>query len=102
MHVPSGELISLPIMLELEDVFAHWQRKIAIWRWSRMVREAFDTMYADASESGRLLILSIHPWLIGHAYRIGALDEAIAHITSHEGVWTATAGDIYDAYVGSR
>src|SRR5262249_53470199 len=52
MHVPKGDLVSVPILLELDDVFVHWQRRVAIWRWSRMVREAFDTLYADGASSG--------------------------------------------------
>lgn len=99
MRVPSGDLISLPVMLELDDVFAHWQRKVPIWRWTRMVQEAFDTMHAEGAANGRLLVLSLHPWLIGHAYRISALDEALAHICRHPRVWKATGREVRDWYV---
>ena len=43
-------------------------------------------------------MLTLRPWLIGQPFRIGALAEAVAEITSWPGVWSASAGDIVDAY----
>lgn len=96
MSVGNGELLSIPTLLELDDVYAHWHRHVSIWRWQRMVEEAFDTLHADGATSGRLLTLSIHPWLIGQPHRIKALDDALGHICGRDGVWKATGGQIAD------
>ena len=55
-------------------------------------------MYADAEQGGRMLLISVHPWLIGQPYRIGALDEALAYIMRHPKVWAATGSEIVDWY----
>lgn len=96
MTVPSGDLVSLPTLVELDDVYAHWHRRVTIWRWQRMVAEAFETLHADGARSGRLMVLSLHPWLIGQAHRIRALDEALASICGRERVWKATGRQIAD------
>jgi allantoinase len=93
MTVPKGELVSLPTLLELDDVYAHWHRRITIWRWERMVKEAFETLYRDG---GRLMTLSLHPWLIGQPHRIKSLQEALAFICGPSGVWKATGQQIAD------
>jgi hypothetical protein len=42
--------------------------------------------------------VSLHPWVIGQPYRIGALEEALSHIVRHKGVWAATGAEILDAW----
>ncbi len=44
------------------------------------------------------MAISLHPWVIGQPYRIGALEEALAHIMRHRGVWAATGSQILDAW----
>ncbi len=95
---PHGDLFALPIMLELDDVNALWDRHVAIGRYRDMLKEGFDTMYRDSSESGRLLTLNLHPWLIGQPFRIGYLDDALSHIMRRGGVWAATGSEIIDWY----
>ncbi|MBX9761358.1 MAG: polysaccharide deacetylase family protein [Beijerinckiaceae bacterium] len=96
MLAPPGDVIALPTMLELDDVYAHWHRRVTVWRWQRMVEEALVTLSADGGQSGRLLVLSLHPWLIGQAHRIRALDDALAFVTRQPGVWMATGAEIDD------
>ncbi len=92
--VPPGDVIALPTLIELDDVYAHWHRRVTIWRWQKMVEEAFETLSRDGERSGRLMALSLHPWLIGQAHRIRALDDALAYITKQPGVWMATGAEI--------
>jgi peptidoglycan/xylan/chitin deacetylase (PgdA/CDA1 family) len=106
MKVPvkgnAGSMVSMPTMLDLDESYTHRGRRIPIQRWTRMVIEAFDRMYADAEKSGRMLLLSIHPWLIGQPYRIGALDDALGHIMRHSKVWAATGSEIMDWYLEQK
>jgi peptidoglycan/xylan/chitin deacetylase (PgdA/CDA1 family) len=94
MNVSNGRLIALPALLELDDVYAHWHRRVAIARWEQMVRDAFDRLVMDGQASGRLMVLSIHPWLIGQPHRIRSLEGALAHMARSPDVWTATGSMI--------
>ena len=59
----------------------------------------FDLLYAEAERAGgRVMAISLHPWIIGQPYRIGVLEEALAHIMSRKGVWPATGAQILDAW----
>ena len=99
MRVPKGELVSIPTLLDLDDVYAHWHRRVTIWRWERMVKEAFETLYRDGAATGRVLTLSLHPWLIGQPHRIKSLDLALEFICRRGGIWKATGGQITDWYL---
>ena len=95
---PHGELLALPVMLELDDVFAMWNRRVTVGRYRDMLKEGFDTLYDDGKQNGRLLVLNLHPWLIGQPFRIGYLNDALAHMTRRGGVWAATGSEIVDWY----
>ena len=61
--------------------------------------DQFDVLYAEsATEGGRILSLSLNPWVTGQPYRIGTLEQILEHITRHRGVWPATGAEILDAW----
>jgi peptidoglycan/xylan/chitin deacetylase (PgdA/CDA1 family) len=98
MTTDSGELYSLPIMLELDDIQALWYRKVPAARYGAMLQEAFDVIYDDAASSGRLLVLNLHPWLIGQPHRIAYLEKALESMMDRQGVWAATGSEIINWY----
>jgi len=60
----------------------------------------FDLLYREAAtQGGRVMAIALTPWVIGQPYRIGALETALAHITHHPGVWSATGAEILDAFL---
>ncbi len=87
-------LVSIPVMRDLGDVGLHWNRHIAMPRWSAIVREAFDTLYREGEHSGRLFTVPLHPWCIGQPFRVKYLDEVLAHVRSHGGAWVTTGSEI--------
>jgi peptidoglycan/xylan/chitin deacetylase (PgdA/CDA1 family) len=102
MTVPSGDLVSLPALLELDDEFALWHRKMGVERWAQMIVEAAERLHADGAASGRLLLVTVRPWLSGQPFRAGPLGAALRTITSWPGVWAARAGEIAAWYAGQR
>lgn len=102
MKVPQGELYALPIALPVDDVNALWDRRIDIDRYREMIQETFDTLHREGANNGRLLVLHLHPWLIGQPFRIGCLDAALGHIMQRQGVWAATGSEIIDWYRRNR
>jgi peptidoglycan/xylan/chitin deacetylase (PgdA/CDA1 family) len=102
LKVPEGELYALPIALPLDDVNALWDRRIDIDRYGEMIQETFETLYREGANNGRLLVLHLHPWLIGQPFRIGCLDAALGHIVQRQGVWAATGAEIIDWYRRDR
>ena len=96
MKTSCGELVSLPVMLELDDVHALWERRVQVDRYERLLVESFDVLHRDGARNGRLLVLHLHPWLIGQPFRIRFLDAALGEITGRGGVWAAHGSTIVD------
>ena len=65
--------------------------------------DQFDALYREsATQGGRVMAISLHPWVIGQPYRIGALEQALQHIMRHKGVWPATGAEILDAWKAAQ
>ena len=61
--------------------------------------DQFDTLYRESAYAGgRVMAISLHPWITGQPYRIGALEAALDHIMGRRGVWAATGAEIVDAW----
>jgi len=98
LNARPGEFFALPIMLEMDDTHALWERRMTVDRYAQLLKEGFDTLFHDGEENGRLLVLNLHPWLIGQPFRIGYLDSALEHMFRNQGVWAATGSEIIDWY----
>jgi allantoinase len=66
-----------------------------------MIKDQFDTLYAEGAENGRVMCLSLHPHNIGRPNAAKHLDEALRYILGHEGVWATTADDIAEYYLAN-
>jgi hypothetical protein len=98
MKSTKGNLTALPVLWELDDVSAMANRKVTIHRYGDLLKESFDRLYQDGESNGRLMGLSLHPWLTGQPFRIGYLDEALEYMTGHSQIWAANGKSIIDWY----
>jgi peptidoglycan/xylan/chitin deacetylase (PgdA/CDA1 family) len=94
MATPHGPLLSIPMLIDFDDVYALFHRKLPIARWQRAVEEGLAQMVEDATDSGRLLVLNLHPWLIGHPFRIAFVEALLERLTRQQHLWLTTTGEI--------
>jgi peptidoglycan/xylan/chitin deacetylase (PgdA/CDA1 family) len=101
-HTAVGDLWSLPLSTELEDRFVIMDNLHAESEWADQVTDAFDLLLAESrAEGGRMLSLSLHPWVIGQPHRMRHLERVLAHLSSRAGVWNAMPGAIVDAFAAA-
>lgn len=96
MTVPAGELFALPVLIELDDLFALRDRRFRADEYAEQIAEAFDTIYREAAETGKVFVLSLHPHLSGQPFRIEFLEPVFAAIGRRRGIWAASCGAIID------
>lgn len=98
MTTPSGQLHALPLLWELDDVNAVWDRRLSVARYGRAIVEAFEGLQRDGARNARLLALHLHPWLMGQPSRIDALDAALGKIARADGCWMANGSTIIERF----
>ncbi|MFE3646796.1 hypothetical protein [Streptomyces sp. NPDC059122] len=68
--------------------------RVGIWR----LKDQLDQLYEDAADSGRVMSLVLHPFVINQPFRHKYLDQALEHIAQHPGVWLTTSDEIAEHY----
>jgi peptidoglycan/xylan/chitin deacetylase (PgdA/CDA1 family) len=99
----AGGLTAMPLAWDMSDQRLLFQQLMATEDFVDQVKRAFATLYAEAATTGggRILTLTITPWVMGLPHRIRALGELLDHILGHAGVWPATGAEIVDAWRAS-
>jgi peptidoglycan/xylan/chitin deacetylase (PgdA/CDA1 family) len=96
LNVPG--MLSVPYSIELNDVLLFVAHRASGEEFYRTVVDQFDELYRNAEHSGRVMALSLHPFVIGQPFRRKYLAKALEYITSHEGVWVTTSDEIAAHY----
>ena len=101
MTTPVGDLVSLPLFLEVDDEFALWHRRASLASWEGMIVAAATRLHMDGQTSARHMMLTLRPWLTGQPFRIRSLDRALSQVMQLEGVWAAQGSEIVSAFCES-
>ena len=99
-NTESGQLVALPLSLELDDQFLIGANLHSEWEYATQIIDACDYLAAEAAETGhgRLLALSVHPWLMGQPHRIAAFESVLEHLAGCGSIWSASASEIVAAW----
>ncbi len=101
IRVKSGKLVSVPYSFELNDVPV-FRSNFEGDYFAQICKAQFDQLYEEGTESGRVMCIALHPYLIGQPHRVKYLDEILSYIMSHEGVWQTTADEIAEHYIANH
>ena len=93
------KLISLPYSYDLNDAPLWDGRPYGGRYFVDACKAAFDRLYAESADGGRVFCIALHPYQIGQPHHIGHLREILDHICRHDGVWHATGDDIADHFM---
>jgi len=77
MDVGGKRLVSIPYSYEINDAPFINTRLGTIDEFEKAICRQFDTLYAEGAQSGRVMAICLHPYLIGVPHRIGGLDHAL-------------------------
>ena len=98
MRVRQGRMIIVPVHTTVSDIVICLRANGTPEEYFHAVCDQFDTLYREGAESGRVMALPLHPFIMGLPFRIKYLDNVLEHICAHEGVWLATGAEIAGWY----
>ena len=93
----TAPMVSLPLFLEADDEFALWHRRASLDSWRGIIAGAAARMHRDGAEhpaGGRLLMLTLRPWLAGQPFRTPTLEAALDQVATLGNIHTATATEL--------
>ena len=94
-----GKLASIPYSLEMNDVISYNVNLVSPRAYGDIIKRQFDRLYEEGAQSGTVMCIPLHPYLVGQPYRIAAFEEALSYIASHDRVWLATGREIAHHFI---
>ena len=100
VKTPAGPLCAMPLTHEWSDRLLLVQHNLTVDDYEAQVLRAFQWLCAEAErhEGGRILSLSISPWILGYPHRISTLERILAKILDAGLVWNETGLEIVSAF----
>jgi allantoinase len=96
----AGGLCAMPLTYEWSDRVLLVQHSLTVEDYEAQVMQAFERLNEEAGHygSGRILSLSVSPWILGYPHRIATLARVLTRIMGGGSVWHATGMEIVAAF----
>jgi len=99
LKTKTGRLLSMPYSLEVNDVITYGALAMNPWRYADILKRHFDQLLEESNETGCVMCIPLHAYLVSQPHRLRPFTEALAHITAHkDDVWFATGAEIARHY----
>src|SRR5690606_2192394 len=102
INVSSGKLISIPYSLEMNDTIVYNTNQYTPRHYGTIIKRQFDQLYKEGAESGTVMCIPLHPYLVGQPHRIDPFAAALQYIAGHDDVWLATGREIAQHYLANH
>jgi peptidoglycan/xylan/chitin deacetylase (PgdA/CDA1 family) len=95
MRTRKGRILSVPYSIEVNDSPALVFRQHTAQDYEGMIIDQFDEMLAQSARRPLVFTVVLHPFVIGHPFRLRAFRRAMDHILAHrDDVWITTPGEV--------
>ena len=96
MNTGAGSLVAMPLTYEWSDRVLLVHHSLTVDEYERQVVHAFQRLLSEAKKqrSGRILSVSISPWILGYPHRIAVLERMLKKVLDGGPVWNATGKEI--------
>ncbi len=88
------DFVTVPYTLHLNDIisfpFAGWNPGA----YEQALKDELDLLYDEGAHRRRMMVISLHDRIAGHAARIRALDRFLSYAKSKQNVWFARKDEI--------
>jgi allantoinase len=95
----TGRMVSMPYSLEVNDVVTYGAMSMDPWRYADILIRHFDQLLEESEESGLVMCIPLHAYLVSQPHRIAPFEAALRHVAAHaDDVWITTAAEIAEVY----
>src|SRR4051812_5991403 len=100
--VRGRDFVTVPYTFHMNDIvsfpFVGWSPAA----YEQALRDEFDQLYEEGAQRRRMMVVSLHDRISGHAGRVRALDRFLNYAKSKEDVWFARKDEIARYVLANR
>jgi peptidoglycan/xylan/chitin deacetylase (PgdA/CDA1 family) len=94
VKLKGGDLVTVPYTFHMNDIvsfpFQDWNPAA----YEQALKDEFDQLYEEGAKRRRMMVVSLHDRISGHANRVRVLDRFLTYAKSKVGVWFARKDEI--------
>lgn len=102
VKLKGGDFVTVPYTFHMNDIvsfpFQGWDPAA----YEQALKDEFDQLYEEGAHRRRMMVVSLHDRISGHANRVRVLDRFLAYARSKPGVWFARKDEIVDWALRAR
>ncbi|NLA35819.1 MAG: polysaccharide deacetylase family protein [Actinobacteria bacterium] len=101
VNVEGGSLVSMPYAIETNDHYGFFIYNMSPREYAQTLIRQFERLAEEGEESGTVMCIPLHSYLIGQPHRIGAFEEVLRHIAEDGRAWITRAGEIAEHFTSN-
>lgn len=86
--------VTVPYTIHMNDIASFDFSGFSPQAYEQQLKDEFDQLYEEGESRRRMMIVSLHDRIFGHASRVRVLDRFFSYAKSYEGVWFARKDEI--------
>jgi peptidoglycan/xylan/chitin deacetylase (PgdA/CDA1 family) len=95
-QISGGPLVTVPYTVHMNDIASFDFTRFAPYDYERQLQDEFEQLYEEGAARRRMMSLSLHDRISGHASRVRGLDRFLSHVRQRPDVWWARRDEIAD------
>jgi peptidoglycan/xylan/chitin deacetylase (PgdA/CDA1 family) len=100
--VRGKDFVTVPYTFHMNDIvsfpFEDWNAAA----YEQALKDEFDQLYDESAKRRRMMVVSLHDRISGHANRVRSLDRFLTYAKSKDGVWFARKDEIAHWVLANR
>lgn len=92
--VRGRDFVTVPYTLHMNDIVAYPFEGWNPDAYEQALKDEFDQLYHEGAHRRRMMVISLHDRISGHAARVRVLDRFLAYAKSKQDVWFARKDEI--------
>ncbi len=89
-----GDFVTVPYTFHMNDISSFPFEGYDPIAYEQALKDEFDQLYEEGAHRRRMMVISLHDRISGHAGRVRVLDRFLAYARSKPGVWFARKDEI--------
>lgn len=93
-HLNKKPFVTMPYTIRMNDIGSYNFPGFSPQAYEQQLKDEFDQLYEEGVKRRRMMLISFHDRISGHASRVKGIERFLQYAKSHEGVWFARKDEI--------
>jgi peptidoglycan/xylan/chitin deacetylase (PgdA/CDA1 family) len=95
-ELPGGPFVTVPYTVHMNDIASFEFASFSPADYERQLHDEFEQLYEEGATRRRMMSISLHDRISGHASRVRSLDRILTVLGKYPDVWWARRDEIAD------